>query len=161
MNLSKHFELREFLRSQTALRMGMAVTADEGDIQNLTRLCTEVLEPVRAVFNVPIFITSGLRPPWLNRSIGGSPSSAHQWGGAADIEIAGISNYVVCKTLEEKVHDMAFLPTLDQCILEFGDAGWVHLGIVRSGLKPRQQFLTAYNEKGSGLTHYINGIHRK
>lgn len=150
--LSLNFALREFLRSEQALRLGLTIEPSPDDIANLRRLCANVLEPVRRHFGRPVYVTSGLRPPWLNKIIGGSPTSAHMWGGAADIEVSGVSNYEVCLAV-----DQLHLPQLDQCILEFGNAGWVHLGIARLGTTPRQQFLTAYSERG--VTHYRPGLH--
>lgn len=47
MMLSANFTLAEFLRSQTAARMGRKIEPTESDIRNLTRLCVTVLEPLR------------------------------------------------------------------------------------------------------------------
>ena len=54
MQLSKHFKLSEFEKSQTATRKGINNKAGSGEIKNLTDLCYEVLEPVRAKFDKPI-----------------------------------------------------------------------------------------------------------
>ena len=50
MQLSKHFTLEEFEKSQTATRKGIKNKAGAGEIKNLGDLCYEVLEPVRAKF---------------------------------------------------------------------------------------------------------------
>ena len=63
MQLSKHFKLEEFEKSQTATRKGITNKAGSGEIKNLTDLCYEILEPVRAKFDKPITITSGYRSP--------------------------------------------------------------------------------------------------
>ena len=57
MQLSKHFTLEEFEKSQTATRKGITNKAGRGEIKNLGDLCYEVLEPVRAKFDKPVTIT--------------------------------------------------------------------------------------------------------
>ena len=92
MQLSKHFKLSEFEKSQTATRKGINNKAGSGEIKNLTDLCYEVLEPVRAKFDKPITITSGYRSEELCEAIGSKATSQHAKGQAADFEIAGVSN---------------------------------------------------------------------
>ena len=46
--IKKHFTLSEMEKSQTATRKGISNKAGSGEIKNLTDLCYEVLEPVRA-----------------------------------------------------------------------------------------------------------------
>ena len=80
MQLSKHFKLEEFTKSQTAIRKGINNEAGSGEIKNLTDLCYTVLEPVRAKIDKPIIITSGFftspfdPAPFLIRSINSIPS---------------------------------------------------------------------------------------
>ena len=47
MQLSEHFELAEFLVSETAARRGIANEPTPEIIENLRRLCQSVLEPLR------------------------------------------------------------------------------------------------------------------
>ena len=47
MQLSKHFKLSEFTKSQTAARMGIDNTPPEEVIPKLTFLCSQILEPLR------------------------------------------------------------------------------------------------------------------
>ena len=68
MQLSKHFTLEEFEKSMTATRKGIENKAGSGEIKNLTDVCYNILEPVRAKFDKPIIITSGYRSPELSRS---------------------------------------------------------------------------------------------
>jgi zinc D-Ala-D-Ala carboxypeptidase len=70
MQLSKHFTLEEFEKSMTATRKGISNKAGSGEIKNLTELCYEILEPVRAKFDKPITITSGYRSEELCEAIG-------------------------------------------------------------------------------------------
>ena len=95
MQLSKHFTLEEFEKSQTATRKNIINQAGAGEIKNLGVLCYEVLEPLRAKFDKPVTITSGYRSPELSEAIGSKATSQHCWGEAADFEIAGVSNVQV------------------------------------------------------------------
>ena len=95
MQLSKHFTLEEFEKSQTATRKGITNKAGSGEIKNLTDLCYEVLEPVRAKFDKPIIITSGYRSPELCEAIGSKATSQHSKGEAVDFELHNISNLQV------------------------------------------------------------------
>lgn len=138
--LSAHFYLEEFTASQTAARLGREIVPTPEQLSNLTRLCESLLEPIRVRLQRPIVITSGLRPPWLNELIGGSPRSAHMDGLAADVKVVGMSPSV----FQRWVRNQGF--TLDQCIEEFGQ--WAHLSVAAAGATPRQQFLIARTVNG-------------
>lgn len=58
---------------------------------NLSRLARELLEPLRAVLGVPIRVTSGYRSPERNEAVGGSDTSQHMDGTAADLSPVGLS----------------------------------------------------------------------
>lgn len=150
MSLSPHFTVQEFCTSQTAARLGHIIEPSERDILNLTRLCETVLEPLREDLKRPIVISSGLRPIWLNAAIGGSKTSAHMDGRAADIVVPGLSPLEVCR----RVGELA-LP-VDQCIHEFPPHGWTHLGIAKEGESPRNQYMTA--RVSNGRTVYEIGV---
>lgn len=148
--LSRNFYLDEFTRSQTAARHGIDMTVASGSevYRNLKLLAELALQPARDALG-PIFISSGYRPVALNRAIGGSSTSAHVHGLAADIAVSGHSPLEVARWFERS--GIAF----DQVIHEFGR--WVHVGIVPEGQVPRQQLLTAARVKGR--TTYLYGIH--
>ena len=148
MQLSKHFTLEEFEKSQTATRKGIKNKAGSGEIKNLGDLCYEVLEPVRAKFDKPVTITSGYRSPELSEAIGSKATSQHCKGEAADFEIAGVSNLQVALWIKNNVD-------FDQLILEFWkegepNSGWVHVSY--SNNSNRKQVLTF-----DGKT-YTNGL---
>ncbi len=89
--LSKNFTLNEFLRSSTAER-DEAIAKDqfnppENIVANLAYLCSTTLQPIRDMLGVPLRITSGYRCPSLNTKIGGSKSSQHMHGQAADVQL--------------------------------------------------------------------------
>jgi len=146
VKLSKNFSLDEFLISQTAERFGIDMTPSQYVIDNLSRLVEGCLQPLRDEAGA-IYISSGYRPVALNTRIGGSQTSQHCNGNAADFRVAGMSPYDVC----QKIIDMG-LP-VDQVILEF--SRWTHLGMAD---EPRGESLTAY--KHSGKTRYVIGINK-
>jgi zinc D-Ala-D-Ala carboxypeptidase len=109
---------------------------------NLVRLATDLLEPARALVG-PLHVNSGYRCPALNAAIGGSKTSAHMDGLAADV-------FPLEMDLREAYERLAQsgLP-FDQLIFEFGR--WIHIGAPRHGQEPRLQRLAIY-EPGKYLT---------
>lgn len=87
--LSRHFMLSEFTRSATAIRHGIDNTPDADSVAALQDLCINVLEPLRRRFGV-IRITSGYRCLKLNQMVGGSRTSQHLFGEAADIHVGSL-----------------------------------------------------------------------
>jgi len=125
MKLSKNFSLKEMTKSQTALRRGIENEPGEEEQANLQQLCEQVLQKVRDHFGKPVNVNSGYRSPELNSAIGGSTTSDHCKGMAADIEIPGVSNYQLAEWIENNCE-------FRQLILEFytpgvPDSGWVHV----------------------------------
>ena len=127
-------------RSDTALRRGIDNTANAGEIDNLRRLCVELLEPAQAILGVPFQINSGFRSPELNQAVGGAKGSAHMDGRAADFVPKGLSLHECFDALRK-----SSLP-YDQIILECGS--WIHLAIARTGVDPRREALTAKGGPG-------------
>ena len=149
MQLSKHFKLEEFEKSMTATRKGIDNKAGAGEIKNLTDLCYEVLENVRAKFGKPIMISSGYRSEALCEAIGSKKTSQHTKGQAADLEINGVPNIKIAYWLSNNVD-------FDQLILEYFDkndpaGGWVHISYNEKG-NNRKQVLTFDGNK------YENGL---
>ncbi len=148
MNLSQNFTLAEMCRSETAIRYGIDNTPDSVVTNNLRRLCTLILEPLRSAVGRPIRITSGYRSPKVNQLIGGARNSAHVFGLAADIEIDGLTPLEVCR--EIKILRLPY----DQTIHEFRE--WSHVAIAQENVKPRLMELTAV--KQDGMTVYQPGL---
>ena len=88
MQLSKHFTLEEFEKSQTATRKGITNKAGSGEIKNLGDLCYEVLEPVRAKFDKPVTITSGYRSVLHPAEAKKKTPGVHNEGVAADVAVS-------------------------------------------------------------------------
>ncbi|MBI3156977.1 MAG: hypothetical protein HYZ20_16465 [Burkholderiales bacterium] len=123
MELSRYFSLDEMTRSQTAERHGIANQPDASQVEHLRRLCQAVLDPLREAVGAAISVTSGYRGPALNARIGGSPTSQHSLGQAADLQTTGMSVLELFKTVIRRG-----LP-FDQLIYEARSASskWVHV----------------------------------
>lgn len=147
MNLSPNFTLAEMIRSSTASRRGIDNTPPPAIIERLRLVCEHVLEPVRAHYKRPVIVTSGYRSPALNSAIGGSGTSQHSQGEAADFTVHGVSNIEVCRWMEKTLH-------YDQLIYEFGEDGWIHASW--SARRQRNMELTA--KRVNGKTVYLAGI---
>ena len=130
MMLSDHFDLTEFTVSETAARQGIANDPPPYVVQNLKRLAI-FLEDVRALLGVPLRITSGYRSPELNAAIGGSATSAHCHGLAADFIAPPLTVIAACQRIATSMIDF------DQLIYEHT---WIHFGL--SADKARRQVLT-------------------
>lgn len=130
--LTKHFIIDEFTLSQTAVRRGIDNRPSTDELANLKQLAL-FLEIVREIVKKPIIITSGYRSPELNRWVGGSRTSAHLQGLAADIVTPSFGTPTELAELIAAL-DIEF----DQVILEFGR--WVHVSVSDN---PRHQVLTA------------------
>ena len=152
MNLSANFSLKELTKSDTATRLGIDNTPDEEALDNLKTLCDKVLQPVREHFGKSVTVNSAYRSPESNAAVGGSKTSDHCKGMAADIEIAGVANADLAQWI---------MANLDytQLILEFytqgiPDSGWVHVSYDPNNLK--KQEMTAV--KVAGKTQYLQGL---
>ena len=90
--LSPNFLLLEFLRSSTAERQADLQDAQMNPaveiVENLRYLSETTLQPIRERFNYPFRITSGYRSEALNIAVGGSLTSQHSLGQAADIVVS-------------------------------------------------------------------------
>ena len=83
----EYFTIGEFVRSATADRFGInnrLPSMKESD--NIYRLVRNVLDPLRQAYGKPIHVSSGYRCPRINAIVGGSPTSDHMTGCAADIQ---------------------------------------------------------------------------
>ena len=146
MQLSKHFELAEFTRSNTAKRAGINNIPTAAHQENLKLLCAKVLEPIREHFARPIFLSSGYRSAALNKiTKGASSSSQHCSGEAVDIDMDAteVTNKQIFDYIKENLE-------FDQMIWEFGtdkNPDWVHVSYESTG-KQRKQILKAVKQGG-------------
>ena len=72
MKLSNNFSLKEMTASQTADRHGITNNPSEDHMDNLKKLCENILQPVRDHYATPVTISSGFRSEELCVAIGSS-----------------------------------------------------------------------------------------
>lgn len=147
MNLSPHFTLAELTVSSAASRRGLNNTPGPNETAALKLLCEKVLEPIRAHFGRPVIVTSGYRSPKVNKAVGGSGTSQHCFGQAADFTVPGVGNLDLCKWIERNLN-------YDQLIYEFGESGWVHVSYRDGNL--RNMELSA--KRVGRSTKYLPGL---
>ena len=129
MNLN--FSISELIKSDTAIKYNINNMPDIQSLDNLLNLIVFCLQPIRNKIQKPIIITSGYRCAKVNQLIGGSATSQHILGQAADFKISDmkvkeIVNFICLNNFE-----------FDQLINEYDK--WVHISYVKG--KNRKQIL--------------------
>ena len=152
MNLTQNFSLAEMTKSETALRLDLPNDPEPDHLENMKALAENVLQPVRNYFGMGVKVNSAYRHPDVNKAVGGSTTSDHCKGMAADIEIPGIPNAELAEWIQNNLE-------FRQLILEFytpgvPDSGWVHVSYNPTDNK--KQVLTAMKENGK--TVYKPGL---
>lgn len=178
IQFTPHFELREFVVSQTARDHGLDNTPPAEAVENLRALCVHTLEPLREALGLPIVITSGYRTRELNRLlVCHSKKSQHMNGEAADFYVAqgpvsgskfqvsgnpleletGASpmkletssrRELLIKAFRQIITDDSIV--FDQCIIY---PSFIHVSYVRSGRKNRSKLIRGLgNGKYAALT---------
>lgn len=145
MQITPNFSLAELTRTAQPF----ANVPGESEIARLRILCQKVLEPLRAHYGRPVKVNSAFRSLKVNRAVGGSSTSQHLRGEAADVEIPGVSNLEVARTIRDN------LP-FDQLILEayrpgVPSSGWVHVSY-REGRLRRSVLTMTLGPKGAVYT---------
>lgn len=124
----KYFTIKELTKSSTAEAKGIDNTPTQEVERNLTALVDNVLDPLRAIYGKPITVNSGYRCPELNRAVGGSATSDHVKGFAADITAGS-------KEENERLfniikHNFHFSQLIDE-----KNFSWVHVSYNPNNLK--------------------------
>lgn len=122
----KYFTIAELCKSETADRLGINNRCKVEHVKNLTALVDNVLDPLRTWYGKPIRVNSGFRCPALNKAVGGSNTSQHVAGQAADIDTGDRQQN---KLLFD--HIQKNLP-FDQLIWEH-DGDWIHVSYKADG----------------------------
>jgi zinc D-Ala-D-Ala carboxypeptidase len=136
--MTKNFTLKELCVTKTGIHNEPNAEQKEA----LRLLAVNILQPARDALGA-ITVTSGFRNAKVNAAIGGSRSSQHMKGEAADLQCddnAALFKFI--KTLE-----------FDQLIWEFGDKeqpDWVHVSYAS---KNRKEVLKATRK--NGVTKYV------
>lgn len=135
MKLSENFTLEEMCATSVGAENEPALY----HIENLKRLVIDLLQPARNLYGKPIKVNSGFRSQAVNKKVGGSPSSQHCKGEAADLSCS--DNALLFKIIHDKF-------IFDQLIWECGDdnqPAWVHVSYKSQG--NREEVLRMINGK--------------
>lgn len=149
--LTPHFNLSEFEKSQVAITRHIDNSVPARLIPVLEQLCKEVLEPLRTFAGQPILISSGYRSPSLNVCVGGAYTSQHSLGEAADIRIP-LTSYTAWddnrahtdRDILNRWFDFIISHTdFDQAIIETANDKdfWIHVSCRRNKRKNRHQVI--------------------
>lgn len=124
----KYFTIKELVKSSTAEAKGIDNTPNPDIESNLTTLVDNILDPLREIYGKPIKVNSGYRCPELNKAVGGSATSDHVKGFAADITAGS-------KEENERLfniikHNFHFSQLIDE-----KNFSWVHVSYNSNNLK--------------------------
>lgn len=123
-NLTEHFTLEELAYSYTAKQYNIDNRPNKFQISELTRLCKNILEPIRQKTGKPIIISSGFRCKELNYRIGGAKNSDHTTGNAVDIKCKGMT----VRELFDIIVDMIKNEEIEvRQLIDENDYSWVHI----------------------------------
>lgn len=111
IKLTPHFTLQEL----TVTKTGLSNIPSDEEIDNLRKLCRDVLEPIRATIGSPIIVNSAYRSPAVNSAVGGVSTSQHLKGQAADIHVINMSSLGLFHTIKNMVANGQI--HVGQCIL--------------------------------------------
>lgn len=121
--LMKYFTIEELTKSTTAAQKGIVNKPNQEEVNNLKALVENILDPLREAYGKPIIVNSGFRCEKLNNLVGGSRTSQHRTGHAADIKSVSDS-----KSGNKELFDLIQKLKLpfDQLIDEY-NYDWVHV----------------------------------
>lgn len=124
----KYFTIEELTRSTTSAAKGINNTPIPEIKANLERLVEKVLDPLREKYGKPITVNSGYRCLELNKAVGGSKTSEHVKGFAADITTGS-------KQENEKIFNIIRDNFAWTQLINERDFSWVHVSYDPSNLK--------------------------
>ena len=146
----KYFDFHEFERSDTAARMKIDNRLPEIVEAHVVELVDCLLDPLREAWDSPIVVTSGYRCPALNKAVGGSETSAHTAGWAADLvpeDRERTEEFVKWAIDRITAARLAFDQLIDE---RSGGSRWLHVGI--RNLKGEQRRQVKIYESGKYIT---------
>lgn len=130
--LTEHFSLEELTR--VGPHTGINNEPTEEITKGLVRVA-EKLEQARTIWGCAVVVSYGYRCKALNDAVGGSPTSAHALGRAADAVPVSLT---LREAFDALVADPHFCEDVDQLIIE---RGCIHIGLAvpQHGNVPRHE----------------------
>lgn len=122
----KYFSIKELCSSDTARARGIDNTPTTGVELALMNLVDNVLDPLREWYGKPITVNSGYRSPKLNTAVGGSKTSQHMKGEAADITAGS-------KEENKKLFDYIKSNLVFDQLIDESNFSWVHVSFKPAG----------------------------
>lgn len=120
MNLTKNFTLEELSKTEVRDLLDANRKEAEAYIGSLTRVASELLEPIRTLFKKPLSVHSGFRGTKLNKKVGGSATSQHCLGEAADFVIDGYETDEKLLEAAKKIYKEMPNLKFGQLLVEYG-----------------------------------------
>lgn len=141
-----YFTITELCHSDTAKAKGIDNSPTTEVRANLVALIETLLDPLREAWKSPIKVTSGYRCGVLNRAVGGSTTSVHLYGCAADI--VPINGKIAEFKAFCRKYFNARRHLFDQVIIEDnGKSEWVHIGLKTKDGRKRGQLMEYKNNR--------------
>lgn len=128
----KYFTIKELCKSSIGKAKNINNTPDSKILKNLEQLVDNILDPLRKEYGKPIIVNSGYRCPALNAAVGGSKTSHHMLGLAADITAGSSIKNKQLFDLIQKL-DLPYDQLIDEKHFQ-----WVHVSFSEN---PRKQIL--------------------
>ncbi|QQM18193.1 peptidase [Stenotrophomonas phage Salva] len=126
VQLTPNFTVKEL----TVTNVAAANIPTSAEVEQLRQLATHILQPLRDALGKPVIVNSAFRSEAVNKAVGGTKTSQHRLGQAADIRVKGMTPLELCKFIIK-----LGLP-FDQLIEE---GTWTHVSF---GPRNRRQVLT-------------------
>lgn len=142
----KYFSIAELCKSDTAARLGISNNPTKEIEASLVSLIDNCLDKIRENYGKPIKVSSGYRCPRLNQAVGGSKTSQHMRGEAADLVPMKGGKY------EDLFLACIAFGGFDQLIIEqSGGSRWIHVSYSPSGIQ-RKKILSYRNGMYTDIT---------
>lgn len=145
----KYFTINELCQSNTATARKISNIPTKEAVASLEKLITNCLDVIREAYGKPISINCGYRSVKLNHAVGGSQTSDHILGRAADLKNSPeLQKCIIGLIIAGKLK-------FDQFIIENPDTNgigqWLHISYRD---KNRMQALT-FNGKTYAPIHFV------
>lgn len=135
--ISRYFRLSDLIK--TTHNVDNSPTPEH--LQNLKELSNYCLDSIFDAYHTDLIVTSAYRSLVLNNKIGGSKTSAHSLGFAADLQPKDKN----MKRLQQTILKWAETHDFDQIIIEYPNANnlarWIHVGYKNKLGQQRKQLL--------------------